>query len=92
MRESTIERALVEAVTARGGIAFKFTSPGRRSVPDRLVQLPGRPAQFVELKAPGQKPTAAQLREHDRIARAGGTVWVIDNLDGVAHFLECMAC
>lgn len=88
--ERDIERALVERVSAAGGIAYKFTSPSRRSVPDRIVLMPGRAAQFVELKAPGAKPTKAQLREHARIAAAGGKVWVIDDIDGVEHFLECM--
>lgn len=91
MRESDIERELVRAVQAAGGIAYKFTSPSRRSVPDRIVLLPGCPAQFVELKAPGAKPTRAQKREHARIAAAGGTVWVIDGFEGVAHFLEWMS-
>lgn len=42
MLEKKIEERLrtrVEKVL--GGIAFKFTSPNRRSVPDRLVLLPG---------------------------------------------------
>lgn len=89
--ERDIEAHLVKRVEAAGGIAYKFTSPSRRSVPDRIVLLPGRPAQFVEIKAPGGKPTKAQLREHARIAAAGGVVWVIDGVEGVAHFLECMA-
>ena len=36
MRESKIERAHVERVEKRGGISYKFTSPQRRGVPDRL--------------------------------------------------------
>lgn len=91
MTESDIERVLVERVGAAGGIAYKFTSPSRRSVPDRVVLMPGRAAQFVEVKAPGAKPTKAQQREHARITAAGGVVWVIDGADGVEHFMECMA-
>lgn len=36
-RESAIEEYLVKRTKSRGGIAYKFTSPQRRSVPDRLV-------------------------------------------------------
>lgn len=36
-RESAVEHHLCANVKARGGIAYKFTSPQRRSVPDRLV-------------------------------------------------------
>ena len=89
--ESQIERYLGDKVEAAGGLAYKFTSPNRRNVPDRIVLLPGRPAQFVELKAPGKKPTAAQMREHRRFQAAGSTVWVLDTPEGVDHFMECMA-
>lgn len=89
--ESQIERYLGDRVEGAGGLAYKFTSPSRRNVPDRIVLLPGRPAQFVELKRPGAKPTKAQEREHARIAKAGGTVWVLDTTEGVDHFMECMA-
>lgn len=89
-RESQIERQLVGAVEAAGGLAYKFVSPGRRNVPDRIVLLPGCAPQFVELKRPGAKPTPAQEREHQRIGQAGGTVWVLSSPEGVAHFMECM--
>lgn len=36
-RESAIEGYLVKRTKSRGEIAYKFTSPQRRSVPDRLV-------------------------------------------------------
>jgi hypothetical protein len=39
MLEKDIEAHLVARVKAKGGIAYKFTSPQRRSVPDRLVLL-----------------------------------------------------
>jgi hypothetical protein len=34
--ESRIELQLVRAVKADGGVSYKFTSPARRNVPDRL--------------------------------------------------------
>ncbi len=40
-RESLIEKHLVAEVKKAGGVAFKFVSPGHRSVPDRIVLLPG---------------------------------------------------
>lgn len=42
IRESGVEKELVARVQGAGGEAYKFTSPGRRGVPDRLVLLPGR--------------------------------------------------
>ncbi|CNK09761.1 VRR-NUC domain-containing protein [Yersinia aldovae] len=81
IREDSIEDHLVKEVKKAGGIAYKFVSPGRRSVPDRLVLLPGGKVIFVECKAPGEKPTAAQLREHDKLHALGFAVWVLDNKD-----------
>jgi len=84
-RESTIEKHLVTEVKKAGGIAYKFLSPGRRAVPDRLVLLPGGRAVFVECKAPGEKPRPEQLREHERLRALGLTVVVLDskNLEGI---------
>ena len=99
MRESEIEAHLVRRVEAVGGTADKFTSPARRSVPDRLVSFPARlgtnlrmskpyRAVFVELKAPGKKPTPAQLRDHERRRALGADVWVIDCKEQVDDFIN----
>lgn len=84
-RESLIEKHLVAEVKKAGGVAFKFISPGRRSVPDRIVLLPGGRIVFVECKAPGKPPRAGQLREHGRLRALGFTVVVLDskNLEGI---------
>ena len=34
---------------------------------------------FTECKAPGKKPTAAQLKEHERLRALGFTVNIVDN-------------
>ncbi|WP_088546861.1 VRR-NUC domain-containing protein [Escherichia coli] len=73
-RESLIEKHLVAEVKKAGGVAFKFVSPGHRSVPDRIVLLPGGRIVFVECKAPGKPPRADQLREHERLRALGFTV------------------
>ena len=86
MREKQIEMALVYRVKALGGTCEKFVSPGRRSVPDRLVTLPGGKIFFVELKAPGNKPTGAQQRDHERRRALGCEVRVIDNMGDVDAF------
>lgn len=40
-RESDIEKYLVTRAKANGGIAYKFKSPGRRNVPDRILMTNG---------------------------------------------------
>jgi hypothetical protein len=86
--EGKIEAALVKRVKALGGMAEKFTSPGRRSVPDRLVTLPQGRVIFVELKAPGKEPTEKQSKDHKRRRALGCDVRVIDNMDDVNAFPE----
>lgn len=80
-RESNIEKHLAATVKAAGGVAYKFVSPGRRSVPDRIVLLPGGRIVFVECKPPGKAPRADQLREHKRLRALGFTVVVLDSKD-----------
>ncbi|RUT66821.1 nuclease [Morganella morganii] len=81
VREDVIERHLVNEMKKVGGIAYKFVSPGRRAVPDRLVLLPGGKVIFVECKAPGEKPRPDQLREHARLFALGHQVIVLDSKD-----------
>ena len=84
--ERDVEKALVARVKSLGGVAEKFTSPAKRSVPDRLVTLPGGVMIFVELKAPGKKPTPKQSADHQRRRAMGCDVRVIDTLEGAHAF------
>ena len=86
MLERDIERALVRRVTALGGTCEKFTSPGRRSVPDRLITMPGGVIIFVEVKNVGKKPTPAQQRDHDRRRALGCDVRVINTMEDARAF------
>ena len=86
MIEKFIEAALVRRVKALGGLCEKFVSPGRRSVPDRLVTLPGGRVVFVEVKAPGKKPTELQERDHWRRRKLGCEVIIINNIEDARAF------
>jgi hypothetical protein len=90
--EKHIEAYLVKRVEGCGGQAYKFTSPQRANVPDRLVLVPpgelSSHAVFVEVKAPGKEPTSGQLREHDRLIKMGFPVYVIDSKPGVDAFIK----
>jgi len=86
MLESKIERALVRRVESLGGLCEKFTSPNRRAVPDRIVTLPGGRIVFIELKAPGAKPTKLQLLDHANRRALGCDVRVIDSLEAANAF------
>lgn len=86
MLEKEIERALCQRVKFLGGLCEKFVSPGKRSVPDRVVTLPGGQIVFIEVKAPGKKPTPLQERDHETRRRLGCRVVVIDNLEAANAF------
>lgn len=85
--EKKVEADHRDAVKADGGLSYKFVSPARRAVPDRLDlrpvppehrELVARYVRFTECKRPGAKPTPAQLREHELLRSLGFTVDVID--------------
>ena len=50
MKESAIEAWMVRAIRSRGGLCYKWVSPGTTGVPDRIVILPGGRTIYVELK------------------------------------------
>lgn len=86
MLEKDIEKALVKRVKDLGGLCEKFTSPNRRAVPDRIVSLPDGVVIFVELKAPGKKPSPLQTKDHEKRKALGCDVRVIDSLEAVDAF------
>lgn len=86
MRESKIEKAFRLRVKELGGLCEKFTSPARRSVPDRIVTLPGDRIIFVELKATGKGPSDAQERDHKKRRKLGCDVRVINTMEAVNAF------
>lgn len=83
MRESFIEEKLIKAVKQKGGVCWKFTSPGTAGVPDRIVLMPKGHIAFVEVKAPNQKPRPLQLSRHRLLRRLGFQVYVLDALEDI---------
>lgn len=66
--ERDVESELIVDVASRGGYCLKVVMLGRRSFPDRLVCLPGRRPFLVELKRPGERPTAKQRNMHQLLS------------------------
>lgn len=87
VREADVERDHIAGVKEDGGHSYKFVSPARRSVPDRLDLRPippehreivARYVRFTECKKPGEKPTDSQQREHEYLRSLGFRVDVVD--------------
>jgi hypothetical protein len=88
MLEKSLERKLIAAVKARGGICPKFTSPGFDGMPDRLVLLPMGRVAFVEVKAMGCKPRPLQVARHGMLRRLGFKVYVLDDERQIGGILD----
>ena len=88
MREKELERKLVVAVKAMGGIAPKFTSPGFDGMPDRIVLLPSGSLAFVEVKRHGEKPRPLQLARHGMLRKLGFKVYVLDDMAQIGEILS----
>ena len=86
MRESQIEKHLVNRVKELGGEVRKVKWLGRDGAPDRIVMMPEGTV-WVELKAPGKKPEPHQAREHERMRKMGQLVVVIDSIEGIEELL-----
>lgn len=89
MRESALEEMLVRRVKyVLRGEAYKFTSPGRANVPDRLVLLPGGRVFFVELKSQKGRLSIGQKRHLDNLRSLGFEVRVLRDLVDLENFVE----
>lgn len=101
-RESQIEHRLVKRVKELGGEVRKVKWIGRAGAPDRIVMLPMQYVSlkgfrqvtadpksiWVELKAPGVKVSAHQLREHERMRKMGQRVEVVDSYEKIEEILK----
>lgn len=89
MLEKQIEAYLRDKVKKLGGIAYKFTSPGNRGVPDRICLFPGVVA-FVEVKNERGVLSALQKYEMQRIKALGLKHFVLWSKEDVDAFIELM--
>ncbi len=75
MLERDIERKACDWAKGEGWLTYKFTSPNRRSVPDRVFVREGRVV-WVEFKKKGGRLTEGQVREIARLRVHGAEVHV----------------
>lgn len=92
MLEREVEKVLVRQARQRGGRALKFVSPGYDGVPDRIVLLPKGKLAFIELKAPGKKMRALQIKRKDQLEKLGFSVYCIDDTKKIGGVLDEIQC
>ena len=88
MKEADVERHLVKLVEKAGGKAYKFVSPGRAGVADRLVVLPSGRVWFVELKVKGGRLSALQQVFAADMAALGQNYIVLWNKENVNDWID----
>ena len=88
MLEREIERKLVNAVKERGGICWKFTSPGTAGVPDRIVLMPKGRIAFVETKAPGETMRPLQEKRKRQLESLGFKVFCLDSIEDIPKLIS----
>ena len=90
MLEKDIEAKVCEYSKQLNVLVYKFTSPNRMAVPDRMLIRPDGHVWFVEFKREGAKPTPAQEREHHRLRQHKVSVFVIDNVEEGKLMIDLM--
>jgi len=88
--EADIEQYMVRRIADLGGRAYKFTSPARRSVPDRINVLDQGRIHFVEVKRPDGRLSPGQKREIRFLRSLGHIVHVIWSMNGVDRYIETL--
>jgi hypothetical protein len=88
MTEKEIERRMRALVRERGGLLYKFTSPGNPGVPDRIVIAPGGAVWFVELKTRFGRLTSIQAWQLRELEKRGANVRVIRGWDAARDFVN----
>ena len=80
--ERDIEKRVKAYAESKGWLTRKWTSPGHSFVPDQIFIRPDGHVYFLEFKRNGARPTAGQLREHEKLRKQGCVVDVIDSVEG----------
>jgi len=93
--EGKVVKDIKLAMKELGYAVRKCVWVGHSGAPDLFIMsTPQAAGEFcnhlwVEVKAPGKKPTAHQLREHDAMRKAGCRVIVADNVLDVIREVIC---
>lgn len=87
MKESQIERRLVEGVKRLGGMCLKFVSPGTLGVPDRIIITEKGRVIFVELKTETGRLTKIQRYVIGEMQKRGADARVVKGIDEVKELL-----
>ena len=84
IQEKDIERRLTRLAEKHGGRCLKWTCPGWKGVPDRILLFPGGRIIFVETKRPkGGKVAPLQKWWKDELRRLGFLSLIVSDDQGL---------
>jgi hypothetical protein len=84
MKEKIVENHFIWAVERIGGKTYKFTSPGRKGVADRIACLPDGSTWFVELKTKGGRLSVLQkmfMSDMALLKQNYACLWTTEQID-----------
>lgn len=81
LSEKQIEAKIGEYVKKHDGLYYKFSSPGQRGVPDRIVVMPFRIPIFMEVKRHDGKLSDGQRKEITRLRERGARAFVVYSVE-----------
>lgn len=88
MLEKTLESKIAKYAKDKGCLCYKFSSPGKRAVPDRLIISPQGRVLFLEIKAPGKTPTKLQEKELKKLRNHFVKALWVDNFDAAKWHID----
>ena len=86
-KEGKVEQYLVQQVEKRGGKAYKWVSPGRRGVPDRIIVLPQAMPIFAEIKDGKARLDPVQQTVCNELTMLDQDVWLLDSVEAVNELI-----
>lgn len=85
--EGIIENYLIRQSKKHGCLCYKFTSPGKNGVPDRIVIGHGQ-THFVELKSATGRLSERQKLRIQEMQKHGASVHVLNSKPQIDDFLD----
>lgn len=84
--EGYVENYLVKKAKEKGFLCFKFTSPGTRGVPDRIVIGNGKTV-FIETKSKTGTPSELQKIRIRQLKEHGAEVYIASSREQIDQIL-----
>jgi hypothetical protein len=86
--EAQLEKRAAAEAKKLDILFWKFSSPARRGVPDRVLVGPTGKVGFIEFKAPGKKPSSLQQYYLDSLQSRGIVAGYADNIQSAITLIK----